>query len=735
MATLLLFFTLSSLYATGPCENTGTTYVQQTDGEGLVVMEAEWPSNRAPSSKAGHGPEVNWTERTRSTAGNAGYTIVGTSDQNDYHLPAEGARLDYEVEFTAVGTYYIYFRHAAPSSYDNSIRVAIDGVWIDEELQFTPVSNWKWMWQRAGHSFRVDAVGKHTVTIYHREDGLPLDRMAISRNGARSFTGIGPKATAAQTTSNQPALTTLATYAQRTDNPQHLVVIEAERPTRSVRGQHPFLCQEWTAKQDAAASNNGYVTTPENNQRSDSFNLWQAPRLDYEIKFKRTGRHYIHLRHRGTSPGKNSVWTDFAYSDDDEFQFKKGSGQWEWETIGRDASFVVSDTGTYIFSMYMREDATPVDKIILTPDPNYRASNLGPATTECIPAIVYRQEAGNDHIVEMPAETPSSHTAGQGDYANLAWSYLTDANALGGKYAVVDHQGVNTKENSDGPALHYDIDFVTTGDHYLYLRHRSQTFGNSVKVYFDGVLLEGHAAFPVRGDENWDYTRLAQTINVTATGRHTLTIRMREDGTPLDHLVISTNPKLNAQSLPLEMADFTGTTERYTNLLTFTTTREDNTDRHLIERTAANQDRWETIGTLAAAGNSTETHHYSFTDRAPLATAYYRIRTIDVDGTESLSPIISLQREQDSETSTQVSIFPNPTTDRATLTFNHQSGGQVIVQLFSMKGRRVITQEVMATQGSNQVDLHLGQLPAGTYVLTAALSGQSTLRERIVVRH
>jgi hypothetical protein len=429
------------------------------------------------------------------------------------------------------------------------------------------------------------------------------------------------------------------------------------------------------------------------------------------------------------------VWTDFAYCDDDEFQFKKGSGQWEWETIGSGASFVVTDTGTYVFSIYMREDATPVDKIILTTDASYRPTQLGPTTTECVSTIVYQQEAGNDNIVEMPAELPSTATAGQGTHANLSWSYPTDANALDGKYAIVDNKGVNAGESDEGPALNYDIDFVATGKHYLYLRHRSQSSGNSVKVYFDGVLLEGHAALPIRSDNSWEYTRLPQAINVTATGRHTLTIRMREDGTPLDHLVISTNPKLNAQSLPLELADFTGTTERYTNLLTFTTTREDNTDRHLIERTAADQDRWETIGTLAAAGNSTETLHYSYTDRTPLATAYYRIRTIDVDGTESLSPIISLQRKQDRETSAKVTLFPNPTTDLATLTFDHQSDGQVSVQLFSMTGSRVLTHQAVATVGSNQVELRLGHLPAGTYVLTAALPGQSTLRERIVVRH
>ena len=731
---LLSILYLLPLHATW-CENTGTSYWQDNSrGDGLVVMEAERPSWRQASRRAGHGPKVDWTERTRSGANQGGYVIVGTQEQNALDLPADGARLDYNINFTTTGVHYIYFRHAAPGHRDNSIHILLDGEVVQQSQQFgygQPA--WDWRWERADNGFAIDTVGEHTISIVHREDGLPIDRIAISTNPSRHFDRRGPQTTEWSWNTGAADLTTLTTYEQDLEQAGQPVVLEAERPTRSIRGQFPFTCREWVAtSRTDDASGNSYVYVVDENVRSDSFNYHLAPRLDYEVKFKRSGRHYVHLRHRGTEPGNNSVWTDFDYTDEDRFKMEKGSGVWEWETIGREASFVVPAPGTYIFSIYMREDATPVDKIILTPDPTYRATVFGPDATECASTLVYYQDRSAQHIVEMPAEAPSVNVAGKNTYSGRQWTYLTDDAAHDGQYANVTEQGSQPATGTDVPTLHYQIDFNHTGTHYLYVRYRGTTLANSVAVDLDSTQVTDHFNMPFTDDGKWTYARLPEALEIKSLGRHTLSLRMREDGTSLDHLVLSTNPYLHAESLPVELTAFTGTTGPRTNTLHWTTAHEDNTDRHLVERLATGTTDWQLIGEVTAAGSSRELIDYTFEDVTPLPEALYRIRTVDLDEATSVSTLISLKRPVTARQAT-VSVYPNPTTDRATLRFDHPTGGAVELRLYALQGQEVLRLSKQATAGANTVDLQLAQLPAGTYVLTAELGG-TPLRERIVVR-
>ncbi|WP_238749568.1 T9SS type A sorting domain-containing protein [Neolewinella maritima] len=744
VVALLLLFALSFSAADlrAQCENVGTTYLQDnTNGDGLVVMEAERPTNYHGSTRAGHGPEVIWSERTRSTANQGGYVIVGTVEQNAYELPADGAHLDYRINFTTTGTYYIYFRHAAAGDRDNSIHILVDGVVVQATQQFGfGTRQWDWRWERAAASFAINTTGDHTITIAHREDGLAIDRMVVTTDPARSFDRRGPQTTEAGSNTGAAALTTLAVYEQDTITLDGLVVMEAERPTRSIRGQQPFLCREWVAAtNDLDASELSFVYVEDQNSISDSFNYYLAPRLDYEVTFKRTGRHYIHLRHKGTAPGDNSVWTNFDYSDEDRFKMNINTGDWQWETIGRDASFVVPDTGTYIVSIYMREDDTPIDKILISPDASYRTSTaLGPDATETAPLLVYQQSSSDNYPVDMPAEVPSAVSAGKGAHAGTHWYAYQDDDAIDDRYAMVPDAGVRAENSLDVPMLHYAIDFVQTGQHYLYLRHRSVSNGNSVAVYFDGTLVSSHVAMPIDHGNTWTYTRMNPTIDVNSLGRHTLSILMREDGTPLDHIIMSTSPNMTtaslaASSLPVELTSFTGQTDARSNSLYWTTVHEDNTATHVVERLAEGQADWQSVGEVTAAGSSTEALDYSFVDARPVAKAYYRIRTLDYDGTATVSDVITLTRNSTAAT-TSVSVFPNPTTDRVTLSYEQPTDGTMTVRLFSLSGQQVMQRTAQVEAGSNETTLYLSELAAGAYLLSAQLPSGALIQERIVVR-
>ena len=71
-----------------------------------------------------------------------------------------------------------------------------------------------------------------------------------------------------------------------------------------------------------------------------------------------------------------------------------------------------------------------------------------------------------------------------------------------------------------------------------------------------------------------------------------------------------------------------------------------------------NNSAWEVIGTLSAAGYSQSVIDYALKHSTPArGTNYYRLRMVDMDGNEVLSPMVSAQW-----TGSDAVIHPNPST-------------------------------------------------------------------------
>ena len=90
------------------------------------------------------------------------------------------------------------------------------------------------------------------------------------------------------------------------------------------------------------------------------------------------------------------------------------------------------------------------------------------------------------------------------------------------------------------------------------------------------------------------------------------------------------------------------------------TASERNSAYFVVERTTDPQAGFAAIGRVAAAGTSATGHAYSLRDAtAPTrATSYYRLRQVDLDGTETLSPVVALAGSDD--TATGFALYPNP---------------------------------------------------------------------------
>ena len=111
--------------------------------------------------------------------------------------------------------------------------------------------------------------------------------------------------------------------------------------------------------------------------------------------------------------------------------------------------------------------------------------------------------------------------------------------------------------------------------------------------------------------------------------------------------------------IPIELVRFDGKKDKQSNLLTWQTATERGVKEFALERSADGKS-FAHIGIVKAAGNSTSLLSYNFSDNTPLPVSYYRLRTIDFDGKEEISKVISIQDSKNGKET--FVVYPNPTT-------------------------------------------------------------------------
>ncbi len=171
--------------------------------------------------------------------------------------------------------------------------------------------------------------------------------------------------------------------------------------------------------------------------------------------------------------------------------------------------------------------------------------------------------------------------------------------------------------------------------------------------------------------------------------------------------------------LPLELKSFTGQVQGNVNVLNWETLTEKNVRVHIVER-SIDGTRWTEVGQVAGKGDSQVSVKYTLEDRAPLAKAYYRLRSVDFDGQENRSNTIVLTRKSESFGITNV--YPSPTNSNVTVQFNATAEEEVTVRVMDMTGRLVMQQITDAVKDINELPITLTGLQAGVYSVTVSNS-------------
>jgi hypothetical protein len=189
--------------------------------------------------------------------------------------------------------------------------------------------------------------------------------------------------------------------------------------------------------------------------------------------------------------------------------------------------------------------------------------------------------------------------------------------------------------------------------------------------------------------------------------------------------------------LPVELADFRAVPDGKTAVLTWKTLSETGNDRFVIEHQAPAADGYSDVGTVDGAGTTSETTSYRFTtDALDPGTHRFRLRQIDVDGTETVSDPTTTRIALDGAL-VLTAPAPHPVRDRLTVKVGVRDAGQAArIVLYDLLGRPVATvYEGTPRAGElTTVETALPPLPSGRYFLRLEAGSRTAVQSLTIVR-
>ncbi len=183
--------------------------------------------------------------------------------------------------------------------------------------------------------------------------------------------------------------------------------------------------------------------------------------------------------------------------------------------------------------------------------------------------------------------------------------------------------------------------------------------------------------------------------------------------------------------LPVTMISFEARREGNTAQLNWATVLEVNASHFELQRSADGR-VFDAVGTVPAKGEGAKTVRYQFSDHRPApveALSYYRIKTVDKDGTYELSPIVSVKWDQGENIYGY--LYPNPARGGKVTLDLKTAGIKADITISDMSGRIMKVPVTEKIQGN--YELETGGLSAGLYVVKARTGGGSVVISRLLV--
>lgn len=334
--------------------------------------------------------------------------------------------------------------------------------------------------------------------------------------------------------------------------------------------------------------------------------------------------------------------------------------------------------------------------------------------------VPFRTASGGDITFEYDVDNAAGIGAGTVKFA----TYPTPGNNLPLPTGVTHLHDANQADNSDKVYNRFwviDPTGYTTNPkgkyvfHYLASEIDAATEANLRAQRFNPT------ATPISPGNNgqWGDWLYSPAPNI-ATKTITLTIQNTADYFDVWTLAD------NGQPLPIELVSFVGDCDGYAATLQWTTASEINVSHFEIERTLDGI-TFEKIDEVVAIGFSNQMRNYQYKDKNPITgVAYYRLKTIDNDGTFEYSRLISVGCQ--SLTGDVIFNFQNAYNsddDYVNLLFTANQNDEFNATLYDISGKLIA--EALGKAGVNGVNNHrmfVGPVSPGIYVIKLINEGR-----------
>lgn len=170
-----------------------------------------------------------------------------------------------------------------------------------------------------------------------------------------------------------------------------------------------------------------------------------------------------------------------------------------------------------------------------------------------------------------------------------------------------------------------------------------------------------------------------------------------------------------SSTLPLTLVSFTATYDDGAAHLHWETSVEVDVDHFEIQRSLTGGAFTE-IGRVSATGNSTSLVSYTYVDEQPVAAAYYRLVSVDLDGSVDYSNTVYLKgRAQPT-----VSVYPTLATDNITVRAQGTPKQPLRIAVFDATGKLVRSDLLL----ENTREIDVSELPSGLYTVRVTIGNR-----------
>ncbi|WP_324674924.1 T9SS type A sorting domain-containing protein [Hymenobacter sp. GOD-10R] len=245
-----------------------------------------------------------------------------------------------------------------------------------------------------------------------------------------------------------------------------------------------------------------------------------------------------------------------------------------------------------------------------------------------------------------------------------------------------------------------------------------------------GLLNNGKSEVSFLTTQDFDWVEIQVSNVVSLTERTRIYQAFAEDA----RIGFPTNLVAPVAPLPVELLSFKGKMVGSAVQLTWKTASERGNDYFVVERATTANATFGSIGRVDGVGSSNNEQAYSFRDTEVASTnttSYYRLRQVDVDGRETLSPVVAIVWGK-VPASTKIDLYPNPATTsqlvQLQLPVAHEQG-QVLV-VYNANGQSIKQYPVVA----NAFTVSTNNLSAGLYhIVLLDAAGQHLASQRLMV--